>query len=214
MPMMRVPPGRAGRLWLRARLDVAGRGVSLLEQKVRILGEERRRLQALSEDTGRDWARTCRDAQTWTLRAGMLGGQRSIEHATPNGPATITATWMTTMGIRYPDRADYQPPREDPTVVVDSCAILEARAAHRAALAAAASHAAALAALRIVDREFHTTRLRALALRRHWLPSLRAALTQIDLDLEEQERAEGIRLKSATAAAQTTPASAFGERDI
>jgi len=48
--------------------------------------------------------------------------------------------------------------------------------------------------------------LRALALRRHWLPSLRAALTQIELDLEEQERAEGIRLKSATTAARTSRA--------
>ena len=57
MSTIRVPPGRAGRLWLRARLDVAERGVSLLEQKVRILGDERRRLRALTEDTGRDWER-------------------------------------------------------------------------------------------------------------------------------------------------------------
>lgn len=66
--MIRVPPGRAGRMWLRARLDVAERGVALLEQKVRILGDERRRLRALTADTGRDWERACLDARTWTLR--------------------------------------------------------------------------------------------------------------------------------------------------
>ena len=115
------------------------------------------------------------------------------------------------MGIRYPDGADYTPPHDGP-VVVDSSAIVYARSAHHAALDAAARHGAALAAVRVIDREFHATRLRAMALRRHWLPNLRAALAKIELDLEEQERAEGIRLKSATAAAQTTPASAFGER--
>ena len=45
-----------------------------------------------------------------------------------------------------------------------------------------------------------------MALRRHWLPSLRAALAKIELDLEEQERAEAIRLKSATNAARTSSA--------
>ena len=204
MSTIRVPPGRAGRLWLRARLDVAERGVSLLEQKVRILGDERRRLRALTEDTGRDWERACLKARTWTLRATLLGGQRSIQHATPDNPATVTVTWTTTMGIRYPDGADYSPPHPDGPVVVDSSAIVYAQTANHAALGAAARHAAALAAVRVIDREFHATRLRAMALRRHWVPGLRAALAKIELDLEEQERAEGIRLKSATTAARTS----------
>ena len=124
MSTIRVPPGRAGRLWLRARLDVAERGVSLLEQKVRILGDERRRLRALTEDTGRDWERAYLEARTWTLRATLLGGQRSIQHATPDNPATVTVTSTTTMGIRYPDGADCSPPRPDGPVVVDSSAIV------------------------------------------------------------------------------------------
>ena len=206
MSTIRVPPGRAGRLWLRARLDVAERGVTLLEQKVHILGDERRRLRALTEDTGRDWERACLEARTWTLRATLLGGQRSIQHATPDDPATVTVTSTTTMGIGYPDGADYTPPHPDGPVVVDSSAIVYAQTSHHAALAAAARHGAALAALRVIDREFHATQLRATALRRHWLPSLRAALAKIELDLDEQERAEAIRLKSATNAAPTSSA--------
>ena len=204
MSTIRVPPGRAGRLWLRTRLDVAERGVALLEQKVRILGDERRRLQALTADTGRDWERACLDARTWTLRAALLGGQRSIQHATPENPATVNLTWTTTMGIRYPDGVDYTPPHPDGAVLVESSGIVYAQSAHHAALAAAARHGAALAAVRVIDREFHATRLRATALRRHWLPNLRAALAKVELDLEEQERAEGIRLKSATTAARTS----------
>ena len=114
------------------------------------------------------------------------------------------------MGIRYPDGSDYTPPRPRGDVVVDSSAIVFAQVAHRAALAAAARHAAALAAVRAIDHEFHATRLRAAALRRHWVPSLRAALVRIELDLEEQERAEGIRLKSATTAARTSHAHESG----
>lgn len=207
MSTLRVPPGRAGRLWLRARLDVAERGMALLEQKVAILGDERRRLRALTADTGRDWERACLDARTWTLRATLLGGQRSIQQATPDKPATVTVTWRTTMGIRYPEGADYTPPPQDGPVVVDSSAIVYAQSAHHAALAAAARHGAALAAERVIDHEFHATRLRAMALRRHWVPSLRSALAKIQLDLEEQERAEGIRLKSATTAARRQPCS-------
>ncbi len=210
MSSIRIPPGRAGRLWLLRRLDVAERGVSLLEEKLRILGDELRRLRALTEDTRRSWERACLDARTWTLRATLLGGQRSIQHATPGSTATITVTWTTTMGIRYPDGADYGPPRPRGDVVVDSSAIVFAQAAHRAALAAAARHAAALAAVGVIDHEFHATRLRAAALRRHWVPSLRAALGKIELDLEEQERAEGIRLKSATTAARTSHADESG----
>jgi V/A-type H+/Na+-transporting ATPase subunit D len=198
MPTLRVPPGRMGRLWLRARLDVAEHGVALLEQKVAILGDERRHLRELAAHTGRDWERACLDARTWTLRATLLGGQRSIRQATPDFQATVTVAWTTTMGIRYPEGAECVPPRRDGRVLVDSSALVCAQRAHDAALAAAARHGAALAAVRVIDREFYATRLRATALRRHWVPNLRNALAKIELDLEEQERAEGIRLKAAS----------------
>ncbi|MDR3659843.1 MAG: V-type ATP synthase subunit D [Mycobacterium sp.] len=204
MPTLRVPPGRAGRLWLRTRLGVAERGVTLLEQKVAILGGERRRLRALAADTGRDWERACLDARTWTLRATLLGGQRSIQQATPELPAMVTVAWTTTMGIRYPGGAECTPPRQDEGVLVDSSALVYAQRAHVAAVAAAARHGAVIAAVRVIDREFHATRLRAMALRRHWVPNLRAALAKVELDLEEQERAEGIRLKSAMTLARTS----------
>ena len=41
--MPQVPPGRMGRLWVLGRLELAERGVSLLEEKLRLLGNQRDR---------------------------------------------------------------------------------------------------------------------------------------------------------------------------
>ena len=43
-----VPPGRAGRLWLQRRLQVARRGADLLDRKLRLLADELGRLRTLS----------------------------------------------------------------------------------------------------------------------------------------------------------------------
>lgn len=51
--MIGVPPGRAGRLWLRRRLAAAERAVELLERKLRILRAEQDRLALLAQRTGR-----------------------------------------------------------------------------------------------------------------------------------------------------------------
>ena len=50
-----LPPGRAGRLWLQRRLDVATRGGDLLEQKLRILVAEEEAYTLQSERTRAAW---------------------------------------------------------------------------------------------------------------------------------------------------------------
>lgn len=196
MPTLQRPPGRMGRLWLLSRLELAERGVSLLEEKLRLLGDRRDVLRRRVDETGRDWRAACREADAWGLRAALLGGRRAIALATPRGQVSVAIEWATTTGIRYPDHARCTfPPEDDAAVVPTGSAIVRARHAHRAALAAAAEHAAARRGLEIVEREFRATRLRARALSKHWLPRLRDELARINLELEEQDRAEATRLR-------------------
>ncbi|WP_228000291.1 V-type ATP synthase subunit D [Nocardia australiensis] len=195
-----MPPGHAGRQWLRERLELAERGAGLLEDKLRILRPQRQRLRARVHETARAWQHHCREAQTWTVRATLLSGQRAVRLAAPERATTVTLTSTATVGIRYPEQATCTfPPETDPTAVTSSSAVSMAQRAHRDAVDAAADHAVALAGLRIVEREFAATQLRARALRKRWLPRLHAALVQLELHLEEQERAEAIDRKLAAA---------------
>ena len=65
-------------------------------------------------------------------------------------------------------------------------------------LRAAVRHDAVLAALRMVSAEVSTTRQRMRCLRQHWIPHLTEALARVELELAEQERAEGVRHRWAT----------------
>lgn len=195
MPTLQVPPGRLGRSWLQARLELAERGVSLLEEKLRLLGDRYDVLQRRAEQARRDWHAACQEADAWALRATLLGGQRAIALATPHEQASITIEWATTAGVRYPDRAQTTLPPDGTAAVHTNSATVQANQAHRAAVLAAAEHATAQAALATVAREYGATRLRARALSKHWLPRLRDELDRINLELEEQDRAEATRLR-------------------
>jgi V/A-type H+-transporting ATPase subunit D len=201
MPDLRVPPGRAGRLWLRHRLAVAERGVALLEQKLRLLRAELDRLRARLERTEQLWAARATEADTWGLRAGVAGGRRAFRLAQPGELAEVHVHWTAIMGVHYPDQVDVVPPDEHADdLIVGNAALLRARKAYRLALEAAARHAATNAAAEIVDAEVITTRQRQRALRRHWIPRLRRALDDVELALEEQERAEAVRRRWAARA--------------
>ena len=168
MTMPQVPPGRMGRLWLIRRLDVADRAVSLLEEKLRLLAAERDVLRQRADETRRAWHDACRHAEAWGLRATLLAGRRALGLATPTARASVTIGWATTIGVRYPDRVECSLPAE---------------------------HAAVQSALGIVERELNATRLRVRALNKHWLPRLREQLNSIELQLEERDRAEAIRVR-------------------
>ncbi len=190
------PSGRMGRMWVLNRLDLAERGVMLLEQKLHLLTALQEELQRKAEQSRHDWQQACRKADMWGLRAVLLGGQNAIELAVTTAPASVTVRWAVTAGVRYPDVAVcVLPPENDPVVTYLTSASVQAARAYRAAVVAAAKCAAAQSSFRTVEQEVHTTRLRVRALSRHWLPQLQQELARIELELEEEDRDEAIRVR-------------------
>jgi V/A-type H+-transporting ATPase subunit D len=190
------PPGRMGRRWVLDRLDLAERGVTLLEQKLHLLTALKEELQRRAEQSRRDWHQACREADMWGLRAVLLGGQDAIDLAVTTTTASVTVQWAVTAGVRYADVAACQLPAEDdPAVIYATSASVQANRAYRAAVVAAARCAAAHSAFRAVEKEVYTTRLRARALSRHWLPLLQQELARIELELEEGDRDGAVRVR-------------------
>ena len=193
-----MPPGRAGRLWLRHRLGVAGHGAVLLDRKLRILhtrvGECRQR----AERTAKEWESACHDADVWLLRGELLGGQRAVRFASTGRPADVEVTWEWLMGVRVPDQATCViGPRTETPPLPDNTAIVLAMNAYRDAVAAAVRHAVAAAALRVVQAEELSTRRRLRAVTERWIPLLEGALSDLELALEEQDRTEAVGLRWA-----------------
>jgi V/A-type H+-transporting ATPase subunit D len=191
-----LPPGRAGRAWLVHRLAVASRAAELLDQKARVLRQKAGQLSLLAERTEANWTQSCHEADTWSLRANLLGGQAALRTAADPQSAEVSVTWETTMGVPYPARTQCRLP----AAVHDSTwspAAEGAVAAHRGALEAGVEHAAALAALRAVEAELSVTRRRLRGVSHRWHPRLESAHAALLLSLEESERAEGVGLRWA-----------------
>ena len=87
---LRVPPGRMGRVWLAGRLHVAHRGAGVLEQKVRVLVEEERRLRQLVREARAAWEDACRRGRRWLLRAALLGDERQLALAAAKWRAALS----------------------------------------------------------------------------------------------------------------------------
>ncbi len=199
--LRRVPPGRAGRLWLEHRLDVAERGAELLDHKLRILHAERQRMSLREAQTALTWEAAVREAETWLLRSVLLGGQRGLRLAQGGPFVDVEVRWAGSMGVRYPVEASCRLSSRSSDAVPDgSAALFQARDSYLRAVQAAAAHAAAQGALRVVAAEERVTRRRLRAIEDRWVPRLRGALAEARLALEEQEHADGIRLRWAAAA--------------
>lgn len=195
-----VPPGRAGRMWLLDRLHVAERGVELLDNKLRVLRREQRRYHLRAERTAAAWEAACREAQTWQLRAALLGGRRAVRAAVPAEPARVEVEWVVVMGVRHPGAAVVRGGRPDPAAATPSnSALVRAVDAFGTALAAGAEHAVAIEAVRRIDAEVLATRRRLRAVQDRWIPRLADALRDVEAALEELELAEGSRLRWAVA---------------
>ena len=189
-----MPPGRAGRLWLTRRLQVARRGADLLYRKLRILQAELGRFRDAEARTAAEWDRCCAEAERWLLRTSMLGGERAVRLAADGQLATVTIPYAFTMGVRHPAT----PACLIPAVMTwDGPALARTRQAHGAALAAAVQHAAAAEALRVIEAETLATRYRLRAIEDRWIPRLEQALAEVTLALEEQELADAARLRLA-----------------
>jgi len=193
-----VPPGRAGRIWLQHRLGLARQAASRLDQKLRILRTEQAHAALLLEHTRGPWEEQCREAETWLLRAALLGGQAALRPP-PGAPlAELSVVWTTAMGTTYPAEAVCTTPEPDPhTAPVASAAVIAAAAAYRRALDAAVRHAVAVWAARAIEAELATTRQRLRGVQDRWIPRLDAALHEMQLALDEADQAEGVRLRWA-----------------
>lgn len=195
MVAIRVPPGRAGRLWLRGRLAAAERAAGLLERKARVLHDELRGRVEVAERSALDWATAVRDADEWTLRAAILAGERGLLQSAEPLPARVDVAWTTLMGVRYPDYVDCCWPDDPGRRVPSSAAHSSASRAYHRALEAAVHRATTEAAVRVLTTELATTNRRVRALRRRWIPALREELAHVDLRLEELDRDEAVGIR-------------------
>ncbi len=196
MNAMRVPSGRSGRQWLRGRLDSAEHAAALLEQKLRALRAEQRRLADEATRSHDGLFAQAEETKTWTLRAALTAGRRGMRLAYAGEEADVTISWATTAGVRHPTGVTCALP---PSVigVPTGSAVARAVLEQRRMLDAALRHAVAADALRRLTAEADTTQRRVRVLRRHWAPLLREALARVDLELEEREQAENLRHRSA-----------------
>jgi V/A-type H+-transporting ATPase subunit D len=183
---------------LRSRLATARRGREQLDRKMRILVPElqRRRLQA--DRCRREWAAAMDQAQTWLLRAALLGGQDVVRHAVGPDLAEVELTWTTTVGLSYPVDVTVVGP-DDALPLAGNAAIGPAAAAYRAALLAGVRTAAAEEAVRRVEAESAITSRRLRALEKRWLPALDDALRALELSLEQSEQEDSMRLRRTAA---------------
>ncbi|MER5206023.1 V-type ATP synthase subunit D [Streptomyces sp. NPDC002825] len=208
----RVPPGRAGRLRLRLRLDTALRGADVLERKLLFLMDRERALRQAEEAAARLWTSRLHEAETWLLRGTLLSGEQALAQAATVDRATVTIAYTTTMGVRHPAGVTCAPAArspDDPTP--RNSALVRAEAAYRDAVTTAAEYAAAREATRRVAAEVRRTRQRVRALRHHWIPRLSGELTAAEQSLEQTEHEESVRRRWASASG---PAAATGSRRV
>jgi V/A-type H+/Na+-transporting ATPase subunit D len=201
--LRRVPPGRAGRLWLRRRRDTAQRAVDLLDRKLRILMAEQARFRLLAARTETDWHEQYAQARVWLARAAAIGQQREIRFAAAEPTADVDIEWAAVMGVRYPAEATCRLPEASPGArPPGTAALAPAEQAHREALRAAVAHAVALRACHVVDAEVVEARRRLRALTDRWVPRLEAAAHTLSERLEEDERADTVRMRWAAGRAE------------
>jgi V/A-type H+-transporting ATPase subunit D len=189
---IRYPPGRAGKVYLRDRLQAAVHGAELLERKQVVLTREHSRLTALTDQTARDWRAHYDDTAPAMLRLLLLGGRTALERTCAEAPAaSAQVRWQSAMGVSYP--AQIAAVLADPPELNGPAPLRTAVDAHRAALESAVQHAAASFALQRIDAELESTYQRLRAVRDRLVPELRLALHRLELALDETDREEAAR---------------------
>ena len=196
----RIPPGRAGRLWLVAHLASAHRGRDLLDRKHQLLRREQERLTAIVAQQCKAWEETLTLAQSWSLRAGILGGTAvtALFARAIAGEATVTITYGNTMGVRHPDHARCTLPELTPAAAVaGNMALPPAAQAYCNAVQAAVDAAVTVTALRLIENELLATRRRLRGIERHRIPAFARSLSALQLQLDELEREEQVVARMA-----------------
>ena len=196
---IRVPPGRAGRLWLMRRLEIAARGTDVLDQKRRTLLRERQRTATALAEAAAAWERDARLATQSNDRALALAGERRLRLAAVHcSPAAAEVSWRNMIGTVIPTEVRVDVAEAPDFVALGGGATVAlAAGAHRRALAAAAAHAAALAAHEAIERELAATTRRLRAIERRWIPEHEQALRRLELELAERDLEDIARARFA-----------------
>lgn len=189
----RTPAGRAGRLWLTHRIEVAERAADQLERKIHILSLEISRQRGLADAARLAWSKASDDAERWGRRVALIAGQQALRNGTAT-PVAVAFTWANTVGVQHPAAATVEQPTA-PEGVVPTAAIVAARRAFADAVRAGVDLAVADASWRALDEARTHARRRARLLRRRWLPLMRSHLHSLDLSLEQAEQEDHARLR-------------------
>lgn len=197
---IRVPPGRAGRLWLLRRLEVAKRGADVLDQKRRTLLRQRQWLAERLAETAAEWERQAAEAAQWNDRALAIAGERRLRLASLHrrSRAEVTVEWRNALGTVFPAEATVQLGEEPDFVALGGgSSVALAAHAHAEALAAAARYAAVRAAHEAISAELAATTRRLRAIEHRWIPAHEAALRKLELMLDERELEDTARVRWA-----------------
>ena len=198
--MRAPPPGRAGRIWLERRLEVARRGADVLDQKRQTLLREQQALASRLEAARAAWEGRAREAQAWNDRALALAGARRLRLAAlhDRGRARVQVEWRKALGTSFPaDAVVSPPPATDLVALGGGAGVALAARAHAEALAAAAAYAALRAAHEAITTELVATTRRLRAIERRWVPEHEAALHRLELVLEARELEDAVRARWA-----------------
>jgi V/A-type H+-transporting ATPase subunit D len=199
---LRVPPGRAGRQWLRHRVEVARRAADLLDHKRRELESEMRRLRTLVRDSRSEWEESLIRASEWLDRIDATGGPRSIRLAAGllERHAEAPVKWRSVMGVEYPIEIEgILPDRIEVVGLEGGAALALASEAYRRATEVGIRVAATEAAHNRIAAELERTVRRLRALELQAIPAHEQALASLELRLEEDEREDLLRSRWATA---------------
>ncbi len=198
---LRIPPGRAGRIWLVGRLETGRRGAELLDRKRQALLREQVRVRAEAADAGRAWRDAAAKAALWSDRAAMLDGAGRLELLARHvhEKASLELSWSNLMGARIPAIQAAAVPHPPPVSALggSSAAVIAARSCVEG-VRAAARYAVAQRAEREISGELTRAGRRLRALQDRWIPQHEAALARLDLALDESQREQAARVRWLT----------------
>jgi len=195
---LRIPPGRAGRTWLVGRLEIARRGAELLDRKRQALLREQAPVSNEADAARRAWRDAAERAELWSARAAVLDGAGRLELLARHvdQPATLEVRRSNLMGARLLslDAVDVPEPLPVSALGGSSAAVIAARACGEATQAAA-RWAVSEHAEHELSAELGRTARRLRGLRDRWIPDLEAALADLNLVLDENQREQAARVR-------------------
>jgi len=198
---LRIPPGRAGRQWLVARIATAEHARDLLEQKRAVLLVAERDAGRRATEATAAWHASAAEAARWLERTALLDGERAqrLAQAHAGPPAEVRITPGTTMGVSVPTAGELElAPAPETALLPGGTALTAAISAHRLALGAALRAAVERQAHERLAAELLSTVRRVRAIDSRWLPLHQRSLAVLEQTLDENDRAEGARIRWAS----------------